>query len=179
MKKKVFKQPRIDTERINGRIRGSEIRLIAEGLETEVVSLAHGLSVADEQGLDLVEISPNANPSVCKVMDYSKFIYEKKKKLKENKKNKSELKEIQFSPFIGDADYDRKVKQARKFLEKGDKVKVTSLVGGRGMEDKQDKVIKRVLEMILSLDDIAGVESVPKFSGRRMVGILKPISKKK
>ena len=177
-KKKFVRKPRIDTENINQRIRAVEVRLVGDNVESGVMFTRKALALADELELDLVEISPNATPPVCKIMDYSKFLYEKKKKLKHNTKPTTVIKEVRLSPFIGDADYQRKIKQAREFLLKGNKVKLTGQVGGRGFEDKADKVVALALKLVLELVDVGDVESVPKFSGRRMVGIIKPNKKK-
>ena len=180
-RKKFVKKPKLDTENINERIRALEVRLVGENLgDTEggVMFTRKALAIAEDLGLDLVEISPKANPPVVKIVDYSKFIYEKKRALKNNVKTKSVLKEIRLSPFIGDADYHRKVKQAREFLERGDKVKLTAQVGGRNFNDLVDKVTTLALKLVLELDDISDVETIPKFSGRRMVSILKPSKKK-
>ena len=177
-KKKFVKKPRIDTENINQRIRAVEVRLVGDNVDNGVMFTRKALALADELELDLVEISPNATPPVCKIMDYSKFLYEKKKKLKSNTKATTVIKEVRLSPFIGDADYQRKIKQAREFLLKGHKVKLTGQVSGRGFEDKADKVVALALKLVLDLTDVGLVESVPKFSGRRMVGIIKPGKKK-
>ena len=122
-----------DEHKINGKITAREIRLVVEGEEPQVLSLAAALQLAEEQELDLVEISPNAVPPVCKIMDYRKFLYNQKRKQKELKAKQSKviLKEIRFGPNTDDHDFQFKLSHARKFLEEGSKVKAYVFFRGR------------------------------------------------
>jgi translation initiation factor IF-3 len=163
--------------RINDRIRAPEIRLIgADGENVGVIHPREALAMAESAGLDLVEISPNADPPVCKIMDYGKFKYEQQKKAAEARKNQKiiEIKEVKFRPNIDDHDYDVKMRGVRKFLEEGDKVKVTLRFRGREMAHMElgAKLLNRVA------DDVNGmgkVESMPKLEGRQMVMVIGPI----
>jgi translation initiation factor IF-3 len=140
-----------------------------------VVSLREGLDMAAEVGLDLVEVSPNAEPPVCKILDYGKYKYEAQKKKAEARKKQKviEVKEIKLRPNIDDNDYDVKMRAMRKFIEEGDKVKVTLRFRGREMahQDLGMKVLDRVRE---NLDDLAKVEQYPKMEGRQMVMVMAP-----
>lgn len=161
---------------MNDEIDARTIRLIdADGEMVGVVSLREGLDMAAEVGLDLVEVSPNAEPPVCKILDFGKFKYEvQKKKAEARKKQKViEIKEIKLRPNIDDNDYGIKMRSMRKFLEDGDKVKVTLRFRGREMahQDLGMKVLDRVRE---GLDDLGKVEQFPKMEGRQMVMVLAP-----
>ncbi|TWB42114.1 translation initiation factor 3 (bIF-3) [Nitrospirillum viridazoti] len=140
-----------------------------------VVSLRDALIAAEEAGLDLVEVSPNAEPPVCKILDYGKFKYEAQKKAAEARKKQKiiEVKEIKLRPNIDDNDYDVKMRAARRFLEEGDKVKVTMRFRGREMahQDLGMNVLVRVKDL---LDDLAKVEQMPKLEGKQMIMILAP-----
>jgi translation initiation factor IF-3 len=167
---------RADTTRINRNIRAKEVRLIdPEGAQVGVVSLARALAAASENGLDLVEISPNANPPVCKIMDYGRFKYEQTKKKQEAKKKQSvvQVKEIKVRPKTGDHDLETKIGHIRKFLAKKDKVKVTLMFRGREitMANQGRELLVRISEAIA---EEAVVEQAPKFEGRTMVMIVAP-----
>ena len=140
-----------------------------------VVSLREALDLALAAGLDLVEVSPNADPPVCKILDYGKYKYEiQKKKAEARKKQKViEVKEIKLRPNIDDNDYEVKMRAMRKFLTEGDKVKVTLRFRGREMahQDLGMKVLDRVREQ---LDDMAKVEQIPKMEGRQMIMVVAP-----
>ena len=140
-----------------------------------VVSLREGLDMAVEVGLDLVEVSPNAEPPVCKILDYGKYKYEAQKKKAEARKKQKviEVKEIKLRPNIDENDYGVKMRAMRKFIEEGDKVKVTLRFRGREMahQDLGMKVLDRVRE---NLDDLAKVEQLPKMEGRQMVMVMAP-----
>ncbi|TWB75350.1 translation initiation factor 3 (bIF-3) [Nitrospirillum amazonense] len=140
-----------------------------------VVSLRDALIAAEEAGLDLVEVSPNAEPPVCKILDYGKFKYEAQKKAAEARKKQKiiEVKEIKLRPNIDDNDYDVKMRSARRFLEEGDKVKVTMRFRGREMahQDLGMNVLVRVKDF---LEDLAKVEQMPKLEGKQMIMILAP-----
>ncbi|PKU22747.1 translation initiation factor IF-3 [Telmatospirillum siberiense] len=165
-----------DGPRINSEIDSRTIRLVdADGEMVGVVSLREGLDMAAEVGLDLVEVSPNAEPPVCKILDYGKYKYEAQKKKAEARKKQKviEVKEIKLRPNIDDNDYDVKMRAMRKFLDEGDKVKVTLRFRGREMahQDLGMKVLDRVRE---HLDDLAKVEQFPKMEGRQMVMVMAP-----
>lgn len=140
-----------------------------------VVPLNEGLEMAAEAGLDLVEVSPNADPPVCKILDYGKYKYEAQKKKNEARKKQKviEVKEIKLRPNIDDNDYGVKMRAARRFLEEGDKVKVTLRFRGREMahQDLGVKVLERVR---LDLDELAKIEQFPKMEGRQMVMVMAP-----
>lgn len=162
--------------RINDRIRAPEIRLIgAEGENLGVVTPHRARELADEAGLDLVEISPNAVPPVCKIMDFGKFKYEQQKKEAEARKNQKiiEIKEIKFRPGTDDHDYDVKMRSVVRFLNDGDKVKVTLRFRGREMAhmDLGRELLERVAKDVAELGKI---ESMPKVEGRQMVMMIGP-----
>lgn len=167
--------------RINEDITAKEVRLIGiDGEQAGIVSLKEAQAIADDAGVDLVEISPNAEPPVCKVMDYGKFIFEKSKELKEQKKKQKQIqvKEIKFRPGTDEGDYQVKLRNLRKFLEAGDKAKITIRFRGREMAHQEIgiELLKRVKT---DLEDIATVESFPnKVEGRQMIMMMAPIAKK-
>ena len=163
--------------RVNERIRGSEIRLIgAEGENIGIVSPDRALTLAEEAGLDLVEISPNATPPVCKIMDYGKYKYETQKKEAEARKNQKiiEIKEVKFRPNTDTHDYDVKMRSVMKFLENGDKVKVTLRFRGREMahQDLGRQLLERVAA---DITDLGKVENMPRLEGRQMVMMIGPV----
>ena len=162
--------------RINERIRAPEIRLIgADGENVGVVSPDRALTLAEEAGLDLVEISPNATPPVCKIMDYGKFKYETQKKEAEARKNQKiiEIKEVKFRPGTDTHDYEVKMRSVLKFLEGGDKVKVTLRFRGREMAHQD--LGRQLLERIAAdVKDHGKIESMPKLEGRQMVMMIGP-----
>jgi len=166
--------PQRDTgPRINDRIRSPEIRLIgADGENVGVVTPARAMAMAEEAGLDLVEISPNAEPPVCKIMDFGKFKYEQQKREAEARKKQHiiEIKEIKFRPGTDTHDYDVKMRSVLKFLGEGDKVKVTLRFRGREMAHQQLglELLNRVADDVIAAE--AGkVESFPRLEGRQMV----------
>jgi translation initiation factor IF-3 len=153
-----------------------EIRLIDEvGDNHGVVTPAHAMEMAAEVGLDLVEISPNANPPVCKIMDLGKFKYENQKKAAEARKKQKviEVKEVKFRPNIDTHDYDVKMRSVNRFLEEGDKVKVTLRFRGREMAHQElgRDLLRRIGD---DLDGIAKIESMPKMEGRQMIRVVAP-----
>jgi len=165
-----------DGPRVNTEIDARTIRLIdADGEMVGVVSLREGLEMAAEVGLDLVEVSPNADPPVCKILDFGKFKYEAQKKKNEARKKQKviEVKEVKLRPNIDDNDYDVKMRAMRKFLTEGDKVKITLRFRGREMAHQHlgMAVLDRVREQ---LDDLAKVEQIPRMEGRQMVMIVAP-----
>ncbi|MGF1658819.1 MAG: translation initiation factor IF-3 [Rubrimonas sp.] len=170
-------QPTRDTgPRINRMIRAPEIRLIDhEGENRGVVRPDEALRMAEEVGLDLVEISPNAAPPVCKIMDFGKFKFEQQKKAAEARKNQKviEIKEVKFRPNIDDHDYDVKMRSVTKFLEEGDKVKVT--LRFRGREMAHIDLGRNLLDRIAGdLETHGKIESMPKVEGRQMIMVVAP-----
>jgi len=162
--------------RTNRQIRAPEVRVIdAEGEQAGIMSSAKALEMADESGLDLVEISPNADPPVCRIMDYGKFRYEASKKKSEAKKKqvRTSVKEVKFRPGTDIGDYNVKLGKLTKFLEEGNKAKITLRFRGREMAHRELglEMLKRVEA---DLDEIAAVEQMPKMEGRQMVMVLAP-----
>jgi translation initiation factor IF-3 len=162
--------------RINERIRNPEIRLIgADGENVGVVTPERAMVMAEEAGLDLVEISPNAEPPVCKIMDFGKFKYETQKKEAEARKKQKiiEIKEIKFRPNTDTHDYEVKMRSVFKFLEEGDKVKITLRFRGREMAHQElgRQLLERVAE---DTKDVGRVENFPKMEGRQMVMLIGP-----
>ena len=163
--------------RVNDRIRSDEIRLIgAEGENVGVVTPARAMAMADEAGLDLVEISPNAAPPVCKIMDFGKYKYETQKKEAEARKKQKiiEIKEVKFRPNTDTNDYEVKMRNVYKFLENGDKVKVTLRFRGREMAHQNlgRELLERVAE---DTKEQGRVENFPKMEGRQMVMLIGPL----
>ncbi|MDP2161944.1 MAG: translation initiation factor IF-3 [Flavobacterium sp.] len=172
-------QRRQNEHRINEEIRVPEVRLVGENIEIGVYPISKALEIADEQGLDLVEISPNATPPVCKVIDYNKFIYEQKKKMKEIKANaaKTVVKEIRFGPNTDDHDFEFKLKHASKFLEANEKVRAYVHFKGRAIVYKEQGEIL-LLRFAQALEEVGKVEQLPKLEGKRMFLIISPKAKK-
>ena len=166
--------------RINEEITLNEVRLVGkEGEPLGVVSISEAMEIAIQASLDLVEISPNAEPPVCKVMDYGKFLFEKSKTLKEQKKKQKQIqvKEIKFRPGTDEGDYQVKLRNLRRFLEAGDKAKVTIRFRGREMAH-QEIGIEQLKRVRADLEDIANCESFPhRVEGRQMIMVLAPIKK--
>lgn len=169
-----------DEHRINEKITNSQIRLVGENIEPGIYYTDKALEMAYQQELDLVEISPNVDPPVCKIMDYKKFLYEKKKRDKEIKAKavKTVIKEIRFSSNTDEHDLDFKAKHAEKFLSDGDKVKCYVMFRGRDIVFK-DRGNLLLLNFAKRLEDVASVEAMPKLEGRRMFMTLIPKGKKK
>ena len=167
--------------RINEEITAQEVRLIdIDGEQAGIQSLKDAQAMADAAGVDLVEISPNAEPPVCKVMDYGKFIFEKSKELKEQKKKQKQIqiKEIKFRPGTDEGDYQVKLRNLRKFLEAGDKAKITIRFRGREMAH-QEIGIELLNRIKTDLEELAVVESFPnRVEGRQMVMMMAPVAKK-
>jgi len=162
--------------RVNEDITATQVRLIdAEGGQVGVVAFADALAMADEVGLDLVEISPNAEPPVCKILDYGKLKYETQKKRNEARKKQKtiDVKEIKMRPSIDTHDYDVKMRSMVRFLGEGDKVKVTMRFRGRELvhQDLGMKVLQRVID---DLGDLAKVEQLAKMEGRQMTMVVAP-----
>ncbi|WP_394342060.1 translation initiation factor IF-3 [Sphingobacterium haloxyli] len=161
--------------RINEFIRVPEVRLVGDNVEQGIYPTRKALEIADELELDLVEISPNASPPVCRVIDYSKFVYEQKKKQKEIKANAKQtvVKEIRFGPNTNDHDFEFKLKHAIKFLENGEKVRAYVHFKGRAIVFKEQGEIL-LLRFAQALEDYGKVELLPKLEGKRMFLTLAP-----
>lgn len=153
--------------------------MVGENVKVDVYPIQQAIRIAREQGLDLVEISPNADPPVCKVVDYSKFKYEQKKKQKEikAKTQKVILKEIRFGPNTEEHDFNFKVRHAQNFLQEGAKVKATVTFIGRTIVYKERGEIL-LLKFAQALEDVGKVEQLPKLEGKRMSIIIAPKAKK-
>jgi len=165
---------------VNETIRAKEVRLIdANGDQLGVKSRNEALQIAQTRNLDLVLVAPGAKPPVCRIMDYGKYRFEQQKKEKEARKKQRviNVKEVRFSPGIGEHDFNTKLRNARKFLEKGDKVKASVRFRGRAITHKDlgREVLERLSEEV---KDIASVESKPKMEGRQMFMMLAPASDK-
>lgn len=161
---------------MNGEIRASTVRLIGEdGEMIGVIGVREALEMAEEVGLDLIEISPNADPPVCKIGDLGKFKYEQQKKAHDARRKQKviEVKEIKMRPGIDDHDYEVKMRAMKRFLEEGDKVKVTLRFRGREMvhQDLGASVLARVRTEV---DALAKVEQMPRMEGRQMIMVLMP-----
>jgi translation initiation factor IF-3 len=168
--------PAQDSYRVNRRIRVPEVRVIGDdGGQLGVLPTHEALRLAEEKGLDLVEVSPKAAPPVCRIMDYGKFKYEQAKKANQAKKHASviEIKEIKFRPKTDDHDYDFKIRHIRRFLEEGNKVRL--VIAFRGREIVHPETGRAVLERVIKqCADVAHVEQIPMMDGRRMVMIVSP-----
>ena len=165
-----------DEHRINERIRGvREVRLVGDNVEMGIYSIQDAMRIAEEQELDLVEISPTAVPPVCKVMDYQKFCYQQKKKAKEAKAKAAKvvIKEIRFGPQTDDHDYEFKLRHAKEFIQEGSKVKAYVFFKGRSILFKEQGEVL-LLRFANDLEDIAKVESMPVLEGKRMILMLSP-----
>src|SRR5580692_1124898 len=175
-----FRKEQQQEHRTNHMIRVPQVRLVGDNVQVGVYPTSEALKMALEQALDLVEISPNADPPVCKIIDYNKFLYEKKKKEKEMKaKSKaSEVKEIRFTPNTDDHDFDFKAKHAEKFLKEGNKVKAYVQFKGRAIQFKERGELL-LLKFAERLGDSGVLEGMPKMEGKRMLAIWAPKSQKK
>ncbi|MBT5614762.1 MAG: translation initiation factor IF-3 [Flavobacteriales bacterium] len=171
MKKKLHKT--------NREITSAFVRMVGEGVEPKICSIDDAMKIANNLGLDLVEISPNIDPPVCKVIDYKKFIYDQKKKQKaiKSKAQKVVIKELRFGPNTGEHDFDFKLKHAKSFLEDGAKVKAFVFFRGRSIVFKDQGHIL-LLKLAQALEDIGVVENMPKLEGKKMIMIIAPKKKK-
>lgn len=165
--------------KINSKIWSKEVRLVGDNVEVGIYTISEALSIAGDLELDLVEINPKAEPPICRVIDYDKFIYEQKKADKDQKKSqkRTQQKEIRFGPNTGDGDLEHKMKSAQKFLEDGIKVKVTVFFKGRTIIHK-DRGEILLLRFADELSEYGTAESLPKLEGKRMNMLLKPKTKK-
>ncbi|MFV8279888.1 translation initiation factor IF-3 [Christiangramia marina] len=175
-----FGRQKEEQHRINEKIRADEVRLVGDNVEMDVYPVKKALAIAEEQGLDLVEISPNAKPPVVKVMDYKKFLYEQKKREKAMKAKASKVvvKEIRFGPNTDDHDYEFKKRNAEKFLKDGAKLKAFVFFKGRSIVFK-DKGEILLLRLAQDLEELGKVEQMPKLEGKRMTMFLSPTKKSK
>jgi translation initiation factor IF-3 len=155
------------------------VRVVGENIEANVMSLQEALSLADRMELDLVEISPNADPPVCKIVDYQKFLYQQKKKQKEIKAKTTKIivKEIRFGPNTDDHDYNFKLRHAIKFLEEGAKVRAYVFFKGRSILFKEKGEVL-LLRFASDLEDYGKVEQLPRLEGKRMIISFAPKKKK-
>lgn len=151
-----------------------EVRLVGDNIENGIYSTQSALSLAERMELDLVCVSTNANPPVCRITSYEKMVYQQKKRQKEQSKNKTEVKEIRFTPTIGEHDYGFKFKHAQEFLKKGNKVKALVFFSGREINYKKqgEELLQR---FISELSDISKPESQLKLEGKRLFVVLTPI----
>ena len=172
-----MKKPNLKQQyRVNDQIRGvRDVRIVGDDIESSVVSISRALQMAEQRGVDLVEISPNAEPPVCRLIDYSKFIYQQKKHQKEIKAKqvKVEVKEIRFGPQTDDHDYNFKLKHAQGFLSEGDKVKAYVFFKGRSILFKEQGEVL-LLRFAADLEEYGKVEQMPQLEGKRMIMFLAP-----
>ena len=172
-----------NSNRINEQIHAREVRVVGDNVEQGIYTIQEARRMAQQQELDLVEISPNADPPVCKILDYQKFLYQQKKKAKEQKANqvKTTLKEIRFGPQTDDHDYSFKLRHAISFLQEGSKVRAYVFFRGRSIVFKdQGKLL--LLRFANDLEDYARVDQLPKLEGKRMSMLFSPkkgVAKKK
>src|ERR1700712_4968997 len=174
-----FRKEQQQEHRTNNMIRVPNVRLVGENVTVGVYPTTDALKISQDQALDLVEISPNADPPVCKIIDYNKFLYEKKRKEKEMKaKSKaSEVKEIRFTPNTDDHDFDFKAKHAEKFLKEGDKVKAYVQFKGRAIMFKERGELL-LLKFAERLAEVGQPEALPKLEGKRMMIMFTPKTQK-
>ncbi|MDA8886536.1 translation initiation factor IF-3 [Bacteroidia bacterium] len=174
-KKRPFRGRVRDPHRINQHIVADPIRLVGDNVEQGVVALEDALKASREQELDLVEVSPNAKPPVCKVLDYRKFLYEQKKKAKELKATqiKTDIKEIRFGPNTDEHDVNFKLKHAMKFIEEGHKVRAYVFFRGRSIVFKERGELL-LLQFAEKLQEVAKLEQLPKMEGKKMIIVLAP-----
>jgi translation initiation factor IF-3 len=174
-RKRLVPQQEPDQHKINEKITAKEIRLVMESEEPKVMSTYDAIKLAEEQDMDLVEISPNAVPPVCKIMDYRKFLYNQKRKQKELKAKQSKvvIKEIRFGPNTDEHDFQFKLVHAKKFLEEGSKVKAYVFFRGRTIVFK-DRGEILLLRFAQEIGDLGVLESMPKLEGKRMIIMLNP-----
>jgi len=175
-----FRKEQQQEHRTNNMIRVPQVRLVGDNVEVGVYSIQEAMKMAQEQQLDLVEISPQADPPVCKIIDYNKFLYEKKKKEKEmkSKSKTAEVKEIRFTPGTDDHDFDFKARHAESFLKEGNKVKAYVQFKGRAIMFKERGELV-LLKFAERLAEVGQPEGLPKLEGKRMLMIISPKSQKK
>ena len=165
---------------INDEIRATQVRLVGDNIaEPGVYSIAQAMKMADEMELDLVEITAKADPPVCKILDYQKYLYQQKKKAKEMKQNSTKIviKEIRFGPNTDEHDFQFKLKHAQEFLNEGSKVKASVFFRGRSIQFA-DQGEKLLLRFAVELEEFGRAEHMPQLEGKRMIMMLAPIKKK-
>lgn len=165
---------------INDEIRATQVRLVGDNIaEPGVYSIAQAMKMADEMELDLVEISAKADPPVCKILDYQKYLYQQKKKAKEMKQNSTKIviKEIRFGPNTDEHDFQFKLKHAQEFLNEGSKVKASVFFRGRSIQFA-DQGEKLLLRFAVELEEFGRAEHMPQLEGKRMIMMISPIKKK-
>ena len=165
---------------INDEIRATQVRLVGDNIaEPGVYSIAQAMKMADEMELDLVEITAKADPPVCKILDYQKYLYQQKKKAKEMKQNSTKIviKEIRFGPDTDEHDFQFKLKHAQEFLNEGSKVKASVFFRGRSIQFA-DQGEKLLLRFAVELEEFGRAEHMPQLEGKRMIMMIAPIKKK-
>ena len=165
---------------INDEIRATQVRLVGDNIaEPGVYSIAQAMKMADEMELDLVEITAKADPPVCKILDYQKYLYQQKKKAKEMKQNSTKIviKEIRFGPNTDEHDFQFKLKHAQEFLNEGSKVKASVFFRGRSIQFA-DQGEKLLLRFAVELEEFGRAENMPQLEGKRMIMMIAPIKKK-
>jgi translation initiation factor IF-3 len=174
-KRRPFRGRVKDPHRINENIIADPVRLVGDNVEQGITDLKEALKMAVEQELDLVEVSPKANPPVCKVIDYRKFLYDQKKKAKDLKatQSKTDIKEIRFGPNTDEHDVNFKLKHAEKFLEEGHKVRAYVFFRGRTIVFKERGELL-LLQFAEKLQEVAKLEQLPKMEGKKMIIVLAP-----
>lgn len=163
---------------VNERIRAKEVRLVGDNVENGIYPIQQAQKIADDMELDLIEISPTAQPPVCKILDYSKFLYQQKKRLKEQKAKATKVvvKEIRFGPQTDDHDYNFKLKHAQSFLQEGSKVKAYVFFKGRSILFKEQGEVL-LLRFANDLEEYGKVEQMPVLEGKRMIIMISPKKK--
>lgn len=165
---------------INDEIRAAQVRLVGDNIaEPGVYSIAQAMKMADDMELDLVEISAKADPPVCKILDYQKYLYQQKKKAKEMKQNSTKIviKEIRFGPNTDEHDFQFKLKHAQEFLSEGSKVKASVFFRGRSIQFS-DQGEKLLLRFAVELEEYGRAEHMPQLEGKRMIMMIAPVKKK-
>ncbi len=167
--------------RINDEITAVKVRLVGDNIEEQgIFPISKAMKMADDMGLDLVEISAKADPPVCKIIDYQKYLYQQKKKAKEMKSNSAKIviKEIRFGPNTDEHDFQFKLKHAQEFLSEGSKVKASVFFKGRSIiySDQGEKLL---LRFAVELEEYGRAEQMPKLEGKRMIMMIAPLQKKK
>lgn len=163
--------------RTNYQIKSQTVRLVGDNVNVDIYTTKEALELANEMGLDLIEINPKSDPPICKIQEYGKFLYDKKKKLKElekrNRQNQVDIKELRFGPNTDEHDFNFKKKHAEEFLKKGDKVKAYVFFKGRELQHKEKGEIM-LLRLADDLENVCTVEKLPKLEGNRMTMMIKP-----
>ncbi|MAO02685.1 MAG: translation initiation factor IF-3 [Flavobacteriales bacterium] len=174
-KRRFDKKEKKNQLRINQSIRAPFVRIVGDKIESKIVAISKALETAQKLDMDLVEISPKADPPVCKIIDYKKFVYDQKKKQKaiKSKTQKVVVKELRFGPNTGEHDFDFKLKHARKFLNDGAKVKAFVFFRGRTIIFKDQGQIL-LLKLAQALEDVGIVEIMPELDGKKMIMIIAP-----